>query len=80
MKDLELIIRLAKIDKENEEILAHIRELEDALFKAQDYGALGLARSLEQELITAKTAISRSAIYNVQLNQLLKMHYGGEES
>lgn len=78
MKDLELIIRLAKIDKENEEILAYIRELEDALFKARDYGALGLARSLEQELIKAKTSISKSAIYNVQLNQLLKEHYGGE--
>lgn len=80
MKDLELVMRLAKVEKENEEILAHIRELEDALFKAQDYGALGLARLLEQELIAAKTAISKSAIYNVQLNQVLKSHYGGEES
>lgn len=78
--DLELIMKIAKMEKENEEVINHIRELEHALFMAQDYNALGLARCFEQEMINAKTALSKSALYNLQLNQVLKSKYGDDES
>lgn len=76
MNDVELLLNVAKLEKENEEVIRHLVELENALFLAQDYHALGLARCLEAELIKAKTALSKSAIYNVQLNNLLKTKYG----
>ena len=77
MNDLELVLNITKLQKENEKVLNHLRDLENALFMAQDYNALGLARCLEQELVKAKTALSNSAVYNLQLNQLIKTKYGG---
>lgn len=75
-EELELILKISKIERENQIVIDHIQELERALLAAMDIEALGLARCLEQELIKAKTALSKSAIYNVQLNQLLRSKYG----
>ena len=76
--ELELVMRLTKLEKENQAVIEHIQELERALLVVMDLEALGLARCLENELIAAKTALSKSAIYNVQLNNLLKAKYGKE--
>lgn len=76
MNDIELIMNISKMQKENEAVIARLQELERALFAAMDLEALGLARCLEQELVKAKAALSKSAIYNAQLNQLLKSKYG----
>lgn len=76
MEDLELVMNINKLQKENDEVIAYLHQLENALFMAQDYGALGLARCLENELTIAKTALSKSAVYNLQLNQYIKAKYG----
>lgn len=75
-EEIELVLKLAKMEKENQMVIDHIQELERALLAAMDIEALGLARCLENELITAKTALSKSAIYNAQLNQMLRAKYG----
>ena len=74
--DLEPLMNLTKIEKENEEVIKHLQDLEHALFLAQDYGALGLARCLEAELVKVKTSLSKATIYNIQLNSYLKSTYG----
>ena len=77
MNDLELLFKVKELEKENEEVLRRLTELENALFLAMDYQALGLARCLEQELINAKSALAKSALYNIQLNNIIKTKYGG---
>lgn len=77
MNDLDLLFKVRELEKENEEVLKRLTELENALFLAMDYQALGLARCLEQELIKAKSSLAKSALYNLQLNQLIKTKYGG---
>lgn len=73
--DLELILNIAKLQKSHEEAIQYIRKLEDALFKLMDYQALGLARCLEAEMVKAQAALQKTAVFNAQLNQLLKTKY-----
>lgn len=76
MDNLELLLNISKLEKENERVLLYLRSLENALFMAQDYEALGLARCLENELIVTKQSLSKSALYNLQLQNLLNAKYG----
>lgn len=77
-EELEALLNLANVYKDYDKTINELKELENALFRALDIEALGIARCLEQEIVMLKTSMTRAAIYNAQLQHLIKKHTNDE--